>query len=130
VRSRREGKLILHGVQVPDQVSTLGLHGKEKITEAFLDGINLRPWVTRTARVEIMLVRLAKMLLSFQNARTEEGNTFKLSRLGMLKVKSKAIPVTGWGGIQGCEMLRIPHVYTIGSQMAAKHACNSISELR
>jgi hypothetical protein len=26
-----------------------------------------------------------------------------------VKVKNKAIPVTGRGGLQGCEMLRIPH---------------------
>jgi hypothetical protein len=26
-----------------------------------------------------------------------------------VKVKSKVIPVTGLGGLQGCEMLRIPH---------------------
>jgi hypothetical protein len=25
------------------------------------------------------------------------------------KIKHKAIPVTGDGGLQGCEMLRIPH---------------------
>jgi hypothetical protein len=25
------------------------------------------------------------------------------------KIKSKAIPVTGRGGLWGCEMLRIPH---------------------
>jgi hypothetical protein len=27
----------------------------------------------------------------------------------LVKKKSKAIPVTGLGGLYGCEMLRIPH---------------------
>jgi hypothetical protein len=27
----------------------------------------------------------------------------------MLKKGSKAIPVTGLGGLKGCEMIRIPH---------------------
>jgi hypothetical protein len=35
--------------------------------------------------------------------------------------KSKAIPVTGPGGLEGCDMLSIPHtVYTISPQMAAR----------
>jgi hypothetical protein len=28
---------------------------------------------------------------------------------GKVKKKSKAIPITGLGGLLGCEMLRIPH---------------------
>jgi hypothetical protein len=35
-------------------------------------------------------------------------------------IKSKARPVTGCGGLQGCEMLRIPHCLDIGSQMAVR----------
>jgi hypothetical protein len=34
--------------------------------------------------------------------------------------QSKAIPVTGRGGLEGCEMLRIHIVYIIGSQMAVR----------
>jgi hypothetical protein len=37
----REGKLILYGLQVSDQVSALGLHGKERSIEVFLDDIIL-----------------------------------------------------------------------------------------
>jgi hypothetical protein len=28
---------------------------------------------------------------------------------GLIRVKSKAVPVTGRGGLWGCETLRIPH---------------------
>jgi hypothetical protein len=68
----REGKLILYGLQVSDQVSTLGLHGMERNIEAFLDDIKLRPWVTHTACLEFKLIRLVKMALSFENLRAEK----------------------------------------------------------
>jgi hypothetical protein len=29
--------------------------------------------------------------------------------LGIVMIKSKAIPVTSLGSLQGCEMLRMPH---------------------
>jgi hypothetical protein len=35
-------------------------------------------------------------------------------------IKSNAIRVTGGGGLQCCEMLRIPHFLTIGSRMAVR----------
>jgi hypothetical protein len=34
--------------------------------------------------------------------------------------KGKAIPVTGRGGPTGCEMSRLPHFYTVGSQMVER----------
>jgi hypothetical protein len=34
--------------------------------------------------------------------------------------KGKAISITGRGGLWACEMSRIPHVQTIGSQMAVR----------
>jgi hypothetical protein len=34
--------------------------------------------------------------------------------------KSKAIPLTGRGGLYGRELLRIPHCLEIGSQMAVR----------
>jgi hypothetical protein len=41
------------------------------------------------------------------------------------KSKSKAIPVTGRGGLQGCEMLRIPHslenLLTDGGKVVSQH---------
>jgi hypothetical protein len=35
-------------------------------------------------------------------------------------IKGKAIPVTGREDPQGCETLRLPHLWTIGSQMAVR----------
>jgi hypothetical protein len=45
----------------------------------------------------------------------------KLSQKVIFKVQSKvknskAIPVIGRGGLKGCEMLSIAHVYTVSSQ--------------
>jgi hypothetical protein len=36
-------------------------------------------------------------------------NSTKLSIIPFLLIKSEAIPVTGRGCLQGCEMLKIPH---------------------
>jgi hypothetical protein len=32
-----------------------------------------------------------------------------LQLVGIYRTKQKAIPVTGLGGLEGCEMLKIPH---------------------
>jgi hypothetical protein len=51
----------------------------------------------------------------FHFTRGERNASFTLSSPNVsltvktLKVKSKAIPVTGFGDSQGCEMLRLPH---------------------
>jgi hypothetical protein len=34
---------------------------------------------------------------------------YDITGVGNLEKKSKPVPITGRGGVQGCEMLRIPH---------------------
>jgi hypothetical protein len=38
-----------------------------------------------------------------------DTHTVRTGLLGPKRIKSKAIPVTGRGGLEGCKMLRIPH---------------------
>jgi hypothetical protein len=69
-------------------------------------------------RTNILL--LVSVLVAGQRTNTSIGEEVQMLEVGdtlgpksvmktSSKSKSKAIPATGRGGLQGCEMLRIPH---------------------
>jgi hypothetical protein len=43
-----------------------------------------------------------------------------------LHIKSKSIPVTGSGGLSGCEMLRIPHCLDNSSTKSKHFECDGL----